>query len=126
MFMAVALAAENSKFDLRSELFCVLIALIYGSRILKIMYKATPPTAVAFAAAAKAAAPSAAPMLSCCCRCTAATAAAATAATTTAAAACSLPVNLAGNTKLPSMLRKSSGRLASHFYMVAGNSKIDL
>ena len=61
-----------------------------------------------------------------CCRCTAATAAAATAATTTAAAACPLPVNLAENTKLPSMLRKSSGRLASHFYMVAGNSKIDL
>ena len=55
-----------------------------------------------------------------------ATAAAATAATTSAAAACPLPVNLAKNTKLPSMLRKSSGRLASHFYMVAGNSKIDL
>ena len=89
----VALAAENSKFDLRSELFRVFIALIYGSRILKIMCKATPPAAVAFAAAAKAAASSAAPMLSCCCHCTAATAAAA-AATTTAAAAVALALFL--------------------------------
>ena len=82
----VALAAEKSKFDLRSELFRVFIALIYGSRILKIMCKATPPAAVAFAAAAEAAASSAAPMLSCCCHCAAATAAAAAATTTVAAA----------------------------------------
>ena len=79
--------SRKLKFDLRSELYRVFIALIYGSRILKITWKATPPAAVAFAAAAKAAASSAAPMLSCCCHCAAATAAAAAATTTTTAAA---------------------------------------
>ena len=110
MFMAVALAAENSKFDLRSELFRVFIALIYGSRILKIMCKATPPAAVAFAAAAKAAASSAAPMLSCCCHCTAVTAAAA-AATTTAAAAFALALCLSISLEILSYLRCLGNRV---------------
>ena len=51
--------SRKLKFDLRSELFRVFIALIYGRRILKIVCKATPPAAVAVAAAAKAAASSA-------------------------------------------------------------------
>ena len=102
--------SRKLKFDLRSELFRVFIALIYGSRILKIMCKATPPAAVAFAAAAKAAASSAAPMLSCCCHCAAATAAAA-AATTTAAAAFALALCLSISLEILSYLRCLGNRV---------------
>jgi len=105
-----AVALAKLKFDLRSELFRVFIALIYGSRILKIMCKATPPAAVAFAAAAKAAASSAAPMLSCCCHCAAATAAAA-AATTTAAAAFALALCLSISLEILSYLRCLGNRV---------------
>ena len=102
--------SRKLKFDLRSELIHVFIALIYGSRILKIMCKATPPAAVAFAAAAKAAASSAAPMLSCCCHCAAATAAAA-AGTTTTAAAVALALCLSISLEILSYLRCLGNRV---------------
>ena len=103
--------SRKLKFDLRSERFRVFIALIYGSRILKIMCKAMPPAAVAFAAAAKAAASSAAPMLSCCCHCTAVTAAAAAATTTTAAAASALALCLSISLEILSYLRCLGNRV---------------
>ena len=103
--------SRKLKFDLRSELFRVFIALIYGSRILKITCIATPPAAVAFAAAAKAAASSAAPMFSCCCHCAAATAAAAAATTTTAAAAFALALCLSISLEILSYLRCLGNRV---------------
>ena len=103
--------SRKLKFDLRSERFRVFIALIYGSRILKIMCKAMPPAAVAFAAAAKAAASCAAPMLSCCCHCAAATAAAAAATTTTAAAAFALALCLSISLEILSYLRCLGNRV---------------